>query len=709
MHEAVRSPVARSPLIAALVLSHMADAPRRAAGRASWLQAANVDASLCVARFLVGDHCDGGRRRSCLAVTQTEQLRAVRAEAAQHGDIAVLNNVSDAYTGLPEKVRAGFAWMLDRYPSPRHILKLDSDVWVQWEAVVQMVGTLPAERLYAGKTLRGQRNLQHSKPTHRNAEPSLVGITHFPPYNSGPFYITSADVGRVLAYPALKPRQVVNEDVYVGIVMLPFDITPHNLGAERILSKGLGPPFGQSHCATDVKRVLAVHYTRGCCMTELSRNASRGLPLCFSSACAGCGTTPSGARRFSSPRSHTRRHAVNAETKNSSWRGLRRAERKKHKVLRAAALADARPEQGPRPKSGARATPGEQEDEEKSGRKAKEKRAALRDGGRPADQSCPTHQRGGGGTKDGHDALVSLTAGKSHLDGVGDLMVHVRDVQMKGHRGASGTWTVPTKGRVDFVLLHWDMDEEEGGHHGVAEAHTWWWHGVPGLFRVTHIYHKGFVKLDFAREALTPATVCAYDYVFLWDSDVVLSPERFSFSGFVAQMQQHGLDLASPTLDRESFASYRITRSRGGAGAGTGAGAGMVALPAPRENWRIEVGFMVFATETFLSFRALLHRFAFKFWWFDTLPLQCILGARKVALLDGMVVHHGDTKSKLNAGKKTLKIDVPYTLREKAWRTEVIGQYGCCAYMRGAKTRYAEEEKSPAFFKCACDRRGLYC
>jgi hypothetical protein len=280
-------------------------------------------------------------------------------------------------------------------------------------------------------------------------------------------------------------------------------------------------------------------------------------------------------------------------------------------------------------------------------------------------------------------------------------MIHVRDVQMSGYRGASGSWAVTTKGHVDFLLLHWDMDEKDARHHEVAEAHAWWWHGVPGLFRVTHSYHRGFVKLDFARETLTPELVCAYDFVFLWDSDVTLSPQHFSFLGFVAQMQQHGIDLASPTLDAESFASYHITRTRLGLSAVTGT--------SPRENWRIEVGFMVFATETFLSFRALLHRFPFKFWWVDTLPLQCILGARKVAFLDGMVVHHGDTKNHVNAREKTLKIDVTYTLKEKLWRTDAIAQYGCCPYMRGVKELYGKKEEKPEFFKCACDSGGLYC
>ena len=74
-----------------------------------------------------------------------------------------------------------------------------------------------------------------------------------------------------------------------------------------------------------------------------------------------------------------------------------------------------------------------------------------------------------------------------------------------------------------------------------------------------------------------------------------------------------------------------------------------------------------------------------------------------------MVVHHGDSDSKTNAKEKTLKIDVSYTLKEKAWRNDIIAEYGCCAYMQEAKSQYIKEEEKPEFFKCTCDSRGLYC
>ena len=64
----------------------------------------------------------------------------------------------------------------------------------------------------------------------------------------------------------------------------------------------------------------------------------------------------------------------------------------------------------------------------------------------------------------------------------------------------------------EFVIFHWDdSDETKDWNEEVFRT-------------VNHVWVKGQVKLGFARTFLTPQYVCKYDYVFLWDGDVVLSP-----------------------------------------------------------------------------------------------------------------------------------------------------------------------------------------
>ena len=284
--------------------------------------------------------------------------------------------------------------------------------------------------------------------------------------------------------------------------------------------------------------------------------------------------------------------------------------------------------------------------------------------------------------------LVTLTVGNMHLDMVGDLMAHVRDIQLKDKRVAF---------RADFMLLHWDKAENE---QSIPGEHSWWWNGVPGLFQVTHKFRKGFVKLDFSRHTLTPDIICPYEYIFLWDGDVVLSQEYFSFFQFASIMKKHGLDMATPTFDSDSFVSYELTKSQG-----------HEIYRKPREHWRLEIGFWVFHRRSFLSFRALMMSgFEFKYWWVDTLPFQCVIGAERLALLDSMVVHHsGKEKQKKGYAKvgKTLSVNRRYTIKEKHWRDQIIQKYHCCDYMKLAKLVYHDE--NPEFFKCHCNADGFRC
>jgi hypothetical protein len=720
---------------------------RRTEIRDTWLQHYSAKPSVNAffrAYFLVGNSCD------------THIQQRLVAEAIAHGDIMLMPGCRESYHAIAKKVVAlfhvsgtgaaaqseGLLWLPQ---SVQHVVKTDDDAFVRVDKLLDrlyqsrtglhapaikkdpasasaaITGTTApflrprptlVHKLYMGNVMRGQPVVRDVSNTRYYVSPEEFalpvkksGPDVFPPYISGSGVVMSRDVAAAIDPLSQEPGYVPFkfEDVNTGMLVARIP------GGARVPLTSSSEILGWGHKGPILpKEWFMLHYVNhyGWNMRKVMEHLIHPPPLSEHPFLEKIGwDVPQGQFNLWTVQPSVAEEACSSKKGVAAgcqgWVVYKSTAYLKSSTVGAVLL---------KPGSGRVMFVRNPAFDWGSpdGSEGKEQRAALRDGGRPANQSCP----GGSDsvTTSGHDALVTLTAGESHLDRVRDLMVHVREVQTKGH-GLSvtritqeylfGTAVTKGKGRTDFVVLHWDMNNEDGRRHEVGEAHAWWWNGVPGLFRVTHIYRKGFVKLDFAREVLTPAIVCAYDYVFLWDSDVVLSPERFSFLGFVAQMQQHGLDLASPTLDKESFASYSMTRSRGGESGAT--------LPPPRENWRVEVGFMVFATETFLSFRALLQRFAFKFWWIDTLPLQCILSARKVALLDGMVVHHGDTRSEVNAGEKTLKIDVPYTLREKSWRTEAIAQYGCCAYMRGAKMRYAKEEEKPAFFKCACDSGGLYC
>eukprot|EP00939_MAST-03C_sp_MAST-3C-sp1_P000359 g359.t1 len=132
---------------------------------------------------------------------------------------------------------------------------------------------------------------------------------------------------------------------------------------------------------------------------------------------------------------------------------------------------------------------------------------------------------GGGGV------LFTITAGRQHRE-----LVHSVVERFVGALGDD----------VTFVVFHWDDDDGSSG-----------WH--PAITQ--HVHERGEVKLGFARTHLTPAYVCDYEYVFVWDGDVEI-PSTFDARRFVEILRHDGAAVAMPGLGKESFASYHFTRAR---------------------------------------------------------------------------------------------------------------------------------------------------
>lgn len=157
----------------------------------------------------------------------------------------------------------------------------------------------------------------------------------------------------------------------------------------------------------------------------------------------------------------------------------------------------------------------------------------------------------------------------------------------------------------DVWLMHYDGEDEP--------ARRAWWAGL-NHSRVSHRWRPGFVKLDFARAELTPAAVCGYEYVLLWDGDATPSDAAFDGGALVRTLRERNVSVAQPALAKGSATSYEFSvRHDGG--------------PPFREAWMVEVGFMVFSLQAWLRVHTLWSAYAFKYWWFDTLPYGCLLAA----------------------------------------------------------------------------------
>lgn len=223
-----------------------------------------------------------------------------------------------------------------------------------------------------------------------------------------------------------------------------------------------------------------------------------------------------------------------------------------------------------------------------------------------------------------------------------------------------------------FWIFHWD-------DRSTTESE---WTG-DAFEDVRHVWEARQVKLGFARAYLGPDETCDYDYVLLWDGDVVLSPS-FDAARLLNVLEDNDVDIAQPALSEDSFMSYRHTKR--------------VRNSTYREAWFVEVGFLVYKLETWIRVWELLSRYPFRLWWFDVLPFRCVVGAGRIAVVDEQWVVH-------ESGGKTLKIDGAQVRRERTMRNEIVERFGCCEALREVRGF-----SKPSLLKCQCDEpSGMYC
>ena len=89
------------------------------------------------------------------------------------------------------------------------------------------------------------------------------------------------------------------------------------------------------------------------------------------------------------------------------------------------------------------------------------------------------------------------------------------------------------------------------------------------------------------------------------------------------------------------------------------------------------------AAHRLISKMPTIGAYAFKYWWFDTLPYGCLLaadGGRSRSVTIGVVHAHALMHPK---GNKTLSTKVSYVATERRWRDEIVERFGCCPCTAG--------------------------
>ncbi|XP_071941155.1 beta-1,3-galactosyltransferase 1-like [Antedon mediterranea] len=142
-------------------------------------------------------------------------------ESQIFGDI-VQGNFEDSYLNLTLKTLFGFQWIRDFCQNTTFVLKIDSDILVNYRSLVPHLVESPTASFVEGHHTSAQpvRNKYRRWYTPEELYPEST----YAPYAAGPSYLMSSDVSTNILQTAPFVRFMPWEDVYVGLILYKLKI-----------------------------------------------------------------------------------------------------------------------------------------------------------------------------------------------------------------------------------------------------------------------------------------------------------------------------------------------------------------------------------------------------------------------------------------------------------------------------------------------------
>eukprot|EP01116_Phalansterium_solitarium_P023537 TRINITY_DN8298_c0_g1_i1.p1 TRINITY_DN8298_c0_g1~~TRINITY_DN8298_c0_g1_i1.p1 ORF type:complete len:351 (+),score=89.53 TRINITY_DN8298_c0_g1_i1:94-1146(+) len=151
-------------------------------------------------------------------LTDSALLRRVRAEAAQHKDIVLLDMV-DVYRNLARKLKLFYKWASDNVKFD-FTMKTDDDSWLNLELLVPALEQeQPRDKLWLGKFKSDLTVARFGK----SKEPDY-GASKYPTFARGVGNVLSADLAHWIGRNADLLHEYQGEDVSAGIWLSALDV-----------------------------------------------------------------------------------------------------------------------------------------------------------------------------------------------------------------------------------------------------------------------------------------------------------------------------------------------------------------------------------------------------------------------------------------------------------------------------------------------------
>ncbi|XP_056239661.1 beta-1,3-galactosyltransferase 2-like isoform X5 [Seriola aureovittata] len=147
----------------------------------------------------------------------TTEIGSVLQESRRHKDI-LQSSFVDSYNNLTIKTMVMFEWLSSHCPNTSYAMKVDSDIFLNVQKLVDMLLKAPQHRYLTGHVVRYAAVIrdQTSKwflPVSAFPEPT------YPPYAQGLGYVFSLDLPQKILEASLHVKAIYIEDVYVGLCL----------------------------------------------------------------------------------------------------------------------------------------------------------------------------------------------------------------------------------------------------------------------------------------------------------------------------------------------------------------------------------------------------------------------------------------------------------------------------------------------------------
>ena len=160
----------------------------------------------------------------------TSLAKAVTEESEKNGDV-IVNNITDLYENLSLKTLSAFDWLKQFCPKSKFLLKVDDDMFVQIERLLEMIRKLLdtdlEPRIILGNISKNWRPIRNPQSKYLMTKAEYPG-DKYPDFATGPSYLVSRQAVLEILPLAMEQQYIHLEDVFLtGVVA-------ESLGIQRL-------------------------------------------------------------------------------------------------------------------------------------------------------------------------------------------------------------------------------------------------------------------------------------------------------------------------------------------------------------------------------------------------------------------------------------------------------------------------------------------